>query len=1081
MRCPHCATENPPQAAFCPECGMRLALACPSCGTDNPPQARFCLACGAPLAGPAPASAEGWPDPLVERLQRLVPRQYAERLRAAQGPVEHERRMVTILFADIKDSPQLQGLDAEDVMEIIDGALEALTAPVYRHEGTLARCTGDAMLAFFGAPIAHEDDPVRACRAALEVVAGVERYAARLVQVRGLALNVRVGINTGLVVVGEVGSDLRVEYTAMGDAVNVAARLQQAAPAGGILISHDTCRHVRGLFDLQSLDPIQVKGKDEPLRVYLLQRARPRTFHAAARGVEGVRTRMVGRDSELRALQSAWDATVAEAKTRAVTIAGEAGVGKSRLLYEFERWLQERREECTIFRGRAWPQLQSVPYSTIRDAFALRFDIRDTDSAAEALARFRDGMAGILDAERADLVGHLVGFDFSASPAVQKLLDSASLAPLAVAYLVSYFRDVAAAGPTAVLLEDLHWADSASLELVERLAAEIPAAPLLLLCLARPTLFERCPTWGRAWPTHTRLDLRPLSEGDSVALVDEILQKVAAVPEDLRRLITRSAEGNPFYVEEVIKMLVDDGVIVRGEEAWHVELGHLQQVRVPPTLTGVLQARLDSLPSGEKGVLQRAAVVGRHFWDSAVAHLAEPDARAGQEPAVDRLLHTLRRRELVFSLDRSAFSGSAEYAFQHAVLRDVTYETVLLQVRRAYHRRMAEWLEANCGERLNEYAGLIADHYERARLPDKAAFWLRRVGETAYRVSAYGEALAAYERALALTPKKEYAQRGRLLLDIGSAYDKLCDYEQAQRHLRDALELGRAQEDYRLAASALVGLRWVAGVQGRHEEAAALADEQLAMARKSGDRLAIAKAMADVAASRDDIPAIIQAYEERLAIHRQANELPGIAICYLNLGNLVGRQKDYAAAIRYYEESKALFEKLGNRWGTSNCLNNLGWAALQQQDYPATIRYCRESLATAREIHDHEGIVLTQTNIGYALANLGDLEPAMASFREALSAALASGLVPLALDVLAGVALARVRAGDLVGAAELLGLVRNHPVTGPELAESVAAQVAGLRAAMAEGQLAAALERGAALALEQAAAQILPHSSESGA
>jgi class 3 adenylate cyclase len=363
MQCPRCHTESPEGAKFCLNCGEKLVETCPDCGTQLPLGARFCLQCGAKIAVPETVQLGG-SEAMTQAIQRLIPKGFADRLLATRGQVSHERRLVTILFSDVTGSTAIgEPLDPEELMEIMSGAFEFLIQPIYHYEGTLARLMGDAVLAFFGAPIAHEDDPERAIRAGLEITAEAAAYAEKLQSERGIAgFNVRVGINTGLVVVGEVGSDLRVEYTAMGDAVNLAARMEQAAPPGGILISHDTYRHVRGVFDVLPQEPLLVKGKTEPVLTYLVERAKPRALRKEMRGVEGIETRMVGRDAELLILQNAFLDTLEEAETQVVTIVGEAGVGKSRLLDEFDIWSELRPERFWFFKGRASSTTQTVPF-----------------------------------------------------------------------------------------------------------------------------------------------------------------------------------------------------------------------------------------------------------------------------------------------------------------------------------------------------------------------------------------------------------------------------------------------------------------------------------------------------------------------------------------------------------------------------------------------------------------------------------------------------------------------------------------------------------------------------------------------
>ncbi|MBN1954499.1 MAG: AAA family ATPase, partial [Anaerolineae bacterium] len=526
-------------------------------------------------------------------------REKLAQLQAQAVPPEPKRRQVTVLFADLLGFTAIsETLDAEQVAEIVNALWARLDETIVAHGGHIDKHIGDGVMALWGAETAREDDPERGVRAALAMQATLAAFRQNLAKThRDAPLHMRIGLNTGPVLLGEVGSTR--EFTAMGDTVNLASRLEQAAPADSVLISRDTYRHVRGLFDVLPQPPLAVKGKAAPVQTYVVQQARPRAFRAGTRGVEGVETRMVGRAAELQALQSAFVDAAEGGTTRLVTVVADAGVGKSRLLYEFENWLALRPQEGYVLKGRAAPALQGTPYSIVRDMFAQRFDILESDSAAAVLAKFRAGTAAILPPERADLVGHWIGFDFSSTPAVQNLTGSPDFGKLARTYLTNFLRAVAEQQPLAILLEDLHWADDSSLDLVEHLAAAIPRARLLIVALARPALFERRPQWGANLPGQARLALQPLSRQDSQALVDEILQRVESIPTALRELIVEGAEGNPFYVEELIKMLGDERVIEHGTDAqgaWRVDMERLKEVRVPPTLTGILQARLDSLP-----------------------------------------------------------------------------------------------------------------------------------------------------------------------------------------------------------------------------------------------------------------------------------------------------------------------------------------------------------------------------------------------------------------------------------------------------------------------------------------------------
>jgi class 3 adenylate cyclase/tetratricopeptide (TPR) repeat protein len=1080
--CPKCQNECPPEFDFCPRCATPLQVTCPQCGFRAPADFQFCPKCATALAAPAVAAERDRQAMLQHAIQRLIPKELADRLQATCGRVSTERRLVTILFCDVKGSTAMgENLDPEDMLEIMNGAFEFLIPAVYRHEGTLAQIMGDAILAFFGAPIAHEDDPERAIRAGLEITTEAQRYTEKLRQERGIeGFGVRVGINTGLVVVGEVGADLRVGYTAVGDTINVAARMEQNAPVGGILITHDTYRHVRGVFDVERQPPLTVKGKSEPLQTYLVLRAKPRAFRLETRGVEGIETRTVGREAELQTLQNAYLDAVEGSDTRVAIVSGDAGVGKSRLLYEFMNWAELRLEQFWLFKGRARAETQAIPYSVLRDLFINRFEILESDSAAMALAKFRAGMAGFLEQDRADLVGHLAGLDFSSSQVVSNLLGSPNFAQVATAYLLQYIRALTAQQPMVMVLEDMHWADDSTLDVIDRIVTEIPAARLLLVCLARPVLFERRPSWGEGRDAYVQLALRALSKRQSRALVSEILQKVPTVPEDLYDLIVDSAEGNPFYMEELIKMLIEDGVILRGAERWSVEIPRLRGLHVPPTLTGVLQARLDSLPREARDLLQRASVVGRIFWDGAVAALSagEPQAGAPAETTagVAPLLDEVRERELVFRREHSSFAGSEEYIFKHLILHDVTYETVLLRLRRVYHKQVAQWLETNAGERVEEYAGLIAEHYERAGEARLAAGWLIRVTEAAERSGAWREGLAAGERALALLPEGDTAERAALVVTMGYM-EGVIGNRSARARLNAGLQLARDVGEAGTAARALSFLAFLEYWEGNYGAMRALGSEALALARAASNKVEEARAlvMLGIAASlhEGDLSLARSYYEQGLGLAQQVGEQKLVGSFLNNLGEVSRDQGDLSGAARYYEETLAQDLKLGNRSGTVNPLFNLGEVAAAQNDPEKAARCYQESLSVSQEFGMRPGIAQALGGLGFVAAGAGDVASARSLFGQVLSQGRAIGELARVLYALVGFARLKALGGEPIVAAEWVGLALKHPSAETDVRGRAQALLSDLRTTLPAEVLDAALARGAKLDLDAVVGEIL--------
>jgi type II secretory pathway predicted ATPase ExeA len=470
---------------------------------------------------------------------------------------------------------------------------------------------GDGLMAVFGIPTAHENDPDRAVHAALNMLAVARHYAAELEeQWRITGYQVRLGINTGLIVIS--GSEGSEELS--GATINLAARLEQAADPDTILISGSTHQHVGGAFDLQPLEPIMAKGFPEPVPVYRVRAARPYSFRSRRRGVAGIVTKLVGRESELNMLQDAYHKVIEEGEQRVVTIVGEAGIGKSRLLHEFENWLdQQSAAERKLFRGRSQPEKQALPYAFLRDLFASQFNVQDDDAAGVVRKKIEAGFSEELragergeilpsDVEsdlemRAHFIGQLLGYDFRGSSHLASILDNAQkLRDRAISYLDDYFRELCASGPVVILLEDLHWVDDSSLDALSSLSLSMRNQPLQIIGAARPELFERRPDWYEGRAFHRRLDLQPLSEQESRNLVIDVLHEAEHVPDALLDLIVSNAEGNPFYVEELIKMLVQQGVVVREERRWRVLTGRLAELHVPPSLSGVLQARRITWP-----------------------------------------------------------------------------------------------------------------------------------------------------------------------------------------------------------------------------------------------------------------------------------------------------------------------------------------------------------------------------------------------------------------------------------------------------------------------------------------------------
>jgi len=801
VQCPQCNSENPEGAKFCGRCGAKLARTCAQCGAELPVdlEVRFCFQCGAEWQ-PAPEAEVAAPEAVAERLQRLVPKEYAERLLATGGQPHDERRTVTILFSDVKGSTAMaENLDPEEVKEIMDGAFEFLIPPVYRYEGTLTQLMGDAILAFFGAPIAHEDDPERAMRAALDIIAGARRYASKLEQERGIkGFNVRVGVNTGLVVVGELGSDLRVAYTATGDAINLAARMETAAEPGTILITEATHKLIAPLFETESLGRIEVKGKAEPVAVYRVLAAKD--VAGKVRGIAGLESPLVGREAELAALGGVVERLQAGVGG-IVTLVGEAGIGKSRLVAEARAAGAVHELPVHWVEGRCLSYGASIAYLLWLDVLRNLLGVTLEDSPDAVCDTLRESVQDLCPDQFDDVYPYLARLmSLPLSDEEQGRLDELDGQKLksgtfqAVQTLVEC---AASEHPLVLVCEDLHWADATSIGLLEQVLALTERVPLLLIAVFRPVKDHGCWRFRElAAQTYTQrytdLLLEPLTAAESQTLVANLLE-IEDLPQVLRQRILGRAEGNPFYVEEVIRWLIDRGAVVRDDTTgtWRATR-EVAEIPIPDTVQGVLMARIDRLQEDTKRVLQMAAVIGRIFLYRVLAAIAK------QERHLDEQLRTLQYQE---TIRERARLPELEYMFKHELTREAAYNGLLKKERRTLHRQVAEALERLFPERVEEQLGLLAYHWEQARDAQKAVHYLQRAGDAARLMYAHEEAINYYQRALALLKEQEeHGQAARTWMKLGLTHHNALDFAGSRHAYEQGFALWQQAEAERRAA-----------------------------------------------------------------------------------------------------------------------------------------------------------------------------------------------------------------------------------------------------------------------------------------
>lgn len=914
--------------------------------------------------------------PLRDKLQAL------EQLRE---PRAQERRLVTVLFVDtVRSTEMSQGLEPEEILELLDGALTRLTAAVTDRGGKVTRYMGDGLMAAFGLEMTRESDAAEAVRAGLAMLEGTLAYGEGLRLSRGIqGFNIRVGISTGVVALGGFSED---EYTFSGLPVNLAARLEQAAPPGGILISDSTFQQVHIAFEVDAQEPIQAKGFRDPVPVYLVRRAKPRTFRTISRSVRGVETKTVGRDRELRELQGLFEAAVQGKRTHLVTVVGDAGIGKSRLLYEFDRWLASRPEPVTAFKGRAGQQMMDVPFGLLRELLAYRFGILSSDPAAEARRKLEDGLAQGLDDERqmkTHMIGALLGYDFTHSPHLAGVQDDArQLRERALYYLEQYFTAVSGADPTVILLEDSQWSDEPSLEAVSRLVQDCPRLPLMVLSVARPSFFERQPGWGDevaiGEAQNECLELGPLSETASQELAAEILRDVEPGSTGLTQEISQIAEGNPFYLEELIKVMLDDGVIGRegatGE--WKLAPARFSKVRVPSTVTALLQARLNGLPLAQRMLLQQASVVGRTFWSTALETLA------GLERPPDLELDGLVQQELVYRVENSAFAQGEEYRFKHTLMRDVVYETVLKRTRQAYHGQAAAWLvdATRASGRTDEFTPIIAVHYDEAGERDAAVDWYVRAGKRAHGQGAPADARRFFDRAVELCPADDLERRWQAFVGRESVLATLGELEDREADDEVLVSLAVELEDDAKLADAYRRQGYNKGLMGRYSEEFDLYEKGRAAARRGASPAieAFLLGLQVACLSRmGKMQLAAETAEEALARAEEVDDQETLLRNLTNVALFYSEYGDLARAARLLERQVAMIHSLGNREGESIGLSNLGYNYVQLGLFPQAIEVLERSIEVAETIGHRLHRLYGCLNLGLAHVRNGEPEAAM--------------------------------------------------------------------------------------------------------
>jgi class 3 adenylate cyclase/tetratricopeptide (TPR) repeat protein len=931
--CAACGTENPADARFCMSCGAALSRTCPSCGTVAPPQARFCMSCGASLeagAGAPPAAAP------------------------AETPPE-ERRQVTVLFADLSGYTAVaERMDPEAVKSLVDRALLRLGAEVERYGGTVDKYIGDNVMALFGAPVAHEDDAERAVRAGLGMQAAMAEVNAGLDP--GVDFALRVGINTGEVLAGTVGES----YTVTGDTVNVAARLQSAARPGSVTVGARTMAATRDAVEYHELEELDLKGRAEPVPAW--EAVGLLAEHAGGRPATALESPLVGRDPELATLEAIYDRVVRERAPHLVTLIGEAGVGKSRLLREFELALGRHPTAPTVRIGRCLPYGTGMVFWALGEVLRAECGIVDLDSADQAWRKLSGYVSDLFDqgkegdgrrGEReAALIGRLLGVEVP--PALEPPeQDPERLREAFFSALRAGVEAIANRRPLVLAFEDIHWADDGMLDAIAHLAQWV-RAPLVVVCLARDDLLERRPGWGAGRRSSTQLLLDPLSEEETGTLVATLLPE----EDDMVRAVVERSGGNPFFAEEMARRIADEG--------------HVDTAALPDTVQGVLAARLDALEPFERRVVQQASVVGRTFWEGALAPLAEEEGRD-----LGRVLTSLQEKDILAPGAESRLAGERELAFKHVLIRDVAYGLLPKAARSRKHFEVGAFIEERAGDRTDEVVALIAEHYGRAAA-------LGREG-----------ALPAAE----LEPMRRRAVR--FLEEAGDAAALLYSNREAAASYRHAREVGSGGDGATLARLG-EKLGEVSLRLGRVDEAITVWEECLGWHRGEEDLERVADLHRKIGAAlshRGERRAAIEHYQRGINLLKDGPPRIELVRLYEEAAWLYLHTGDNMLAIYASEKALRLAERLGETSAASRAHGIFGRVFGRIGDNAKARENLVRAVELARGADDGESILALSALGRHLEISEADAHGAREAYDEALALAVQVGMLPAQVEL----------------------------------------------------------------------------------
>jgi len=976
MKCSQCQHDAPSGAKFCAECGAKLPSICARCGTANVGAHKFCNQCGQSLDAEPAAGRDvaRFPSP-----ESYTPRHLADKILTSKAALEGERKQVTVLFADLKGSMELLAdRDPEETRKFLDPVLEHMMEAVHQYEGTVNQVMGDGIMALFGAPLALEDHAVRACYAALRMQESIKRYAEAVRRGEGILIQIRVGLNSGQVVVRSIGSDLHMDYTAVGQTTHLAARMEQLAQPGTVLTTARTLHMVEGYVEARSLGAIPIKGLEAPIEVFELVGAsmpRSRLQASARRGL----SRFVGRSRELDQLHDALERAQA-GRGQVVAVVGEPGVGKSRLFHELTHAVP--RPEWLVLWTRSVSYGKATPYLPISALLKDYFQIEARDGARAIRVKVLDRLRTVDESLEPSIPAFLALLDVPVEDVRWQQLDPGQRRQRTLDAVKTLLLRESQNQALLLVCEDLQWMDSETQALLDGLIASLPRARILLVINYRPE-FQH--DWGgRTY--YTRLNLNTLAEDSAAELLQALLGGDPGLEPLKRRLIARTG-GNPFFLEESVRTLVETGAL-EGDPGQYRAARPLVDIQVPATVQAILAARIDRLPAREKRLLQSASVIGKDVPFPLLQALEE-------EPEAD-LYRPLAHLQAAEFLYETSLFPDVEYTFKHALTHEVAYGALLQESRRALHARLTSVIERLGPGRLAEQVDRLAHHALQGGLWDKAVVLYRKAGAKAAARSAYREAVACSEQALsALKHLPPGRQRDELevdlRLDLHNALTPHGDVGRMLETLHEAEHVAEALGDQRrlgqIAAYLTQGFWWT----GQPDQAVESGQRALAIAGALGDRELESIAtlrLGQAYASRGEYRRAIDTFAgnvvaadskpTRSVALRSAAALALMAWC-------LGYVGDFAEATARAEEAGRLAESAQHELSRAMAYAGAGRPHLVQGNFSLAVSWLSRSLEICRRAAFGPLFLLVAGDLGPAYALSGRAQEGLVLLEEAVA------------------------------------------------------------------------------------------------